>query len=285
MLAVQILWLPSSHGAEPADQPFREEIVKQELIYQSRGDKTPEGYVIDRSLLAYTKALSSEFDHALGALGPADRWLDIGAGRGQAILDYYTPKFDMLHFEGREHRGSKAQAVAMSIEDRRQPSWQHKAAGLPADKIRYLAGRRLREYSMEELGRFQLITDVIGGFSYTADLSRFVRTVLGLLDVNGDFFTVLADVHTEQGTAGPYYEGSPYLTELAQADGSEVKICSWLKSISCVEVTCESKAHWQPPIEAFRIHKVCNDVAVPALVAVHFAAGTPPERKFKLETD
>ena len=264
-----------------ADAPG-DELAKQEAIYQSRGAEVPAGYVIDRSLLSYTKALPEAFDRALGLLRERDRWLDIGAGRGQAVLDYYTPKFDMLHFEGRDERGSKAQGVAMSIEDRRTTEWHAKAAILPPDKIRYLAGRRLREYSREELGSFKLITDVIGGFSYTADLSLFVERVLALLEVNGSFFTVLADVRRETGDSKPHYEGSPFLTVIAGTDGADLKVCSWLKSITCVKVTCEAKDKWEPPIEAFQVQKVCAEVAVPALTPVHFEAGTPPERGFKL---
>src|SRR5678815_22190 len=115
-------------AADSANLPFGDEIAAQEAIYKSTGAEVPAGYVIDRSLTSYTQALAEEFDRALGMLRPGDRWLDIGAGRGQAILDYYTPKFDMLHFEGREERGTKAQAVAMSIEDRRTPEWYAKAA-------------------------------------------------------------------------------------------------------------------------------------------------------------
>src|SRR3954469_14220281 len=132
----------SAYAQDRASAPFGEEIAKQELIYKSRGAEVPDGYVIDRSLTSYTQALASEFDRALGQLRPQDRWLDIGAGRAQAILDYYTPKFDMLHFEGRDERGSKAQAVAMSIEDRRTDEWQAKAASLPPNKIVYVSGRR-----------------------------------------------------------------------------------------------------------------------------------------------
>jgi hypothetical protein len=47
-----------------------------------------------------------------------------------------------------------------------------------------------------------------------------------------------------------------------------------------VEVTCEYKPDWKPPIEVYRVHKVCGDVAVPALQPVHFQAGTPPERGY-----
>ncbi|HEV7822783.1 MAG TPA: hypothetical protein VGO84_16485, partial [Burkholderiales bacterium] len=272
----------SAHAQDRASPPFAEEIARQELIYKSRGAEVPDGYVIDRSLTSYTQALASEFDRALGQLRPQDRWLDIGAGRGQAILDYYTPKFDMLHFEGRDERGDKAQSVGMSIEDRRTPAWHEKAASLPPGKIQYLASRRLREYSRDELGMFKLITDVVGGFSYTTDLTLYMERVLESLRVGGDFFTVLADVSSQDGSNKPFYEGSPYLTAIARADGSEVKVCDWLKSIKCVQATCEFKPTWKPPIEAFHVHKVCNQVAVPALAPVHFEAGTPPERGFKL---
>jgi hypothetical protein len=271
-----------AHAADPGSVSLLEEVAKQEAIYKSSGEQVPAGYVIDRSLLSYTKGLPAEFDRALGRLRPDDRWLDVGAGRGQAILDYYTPKFDMLHFEGREQRGSKAQAVAISIEDRRTPDWYEKAATLPANKIQYFASRRLRDYPVEELGRFQVITDVVGGFSYTTNLSLFMEKVLALLDVIGSFFTLISDVRTQEGANQPHYTGSPFLTTIVGVDGSEVKVCAWLKSISCVKVTCESKANWLPPIEAFHVQKVCNDVAVPALTTMHFEAGTPPERGFKI---
>jgi hypothetical protein len=280
--ALLICFASWAHANDPATPQFAVEIARQEAIYRSEGAQVPEGYVIDRSLLSYTQALAAEFDRALGRLRPHNRWLDIGAGRGQAILDYFTPKFDMLHFEGRDERGSKAQAVAISIEDRRTPAWHEKAANLPLDKVRYLASRRLREYSREELGRFRLVTDVVGGFSYTTDLSLFMEKVLALLEVDGDFFTVLADVSSQEGANQPFYEGSPFLTAIAGADGSEVKVCGWLKSISCVQVTCEFKPKWRPPIEAFHVRKVCNEVSVPALVPTHFEAGTPPERGFKI---
>jgi len=282
LLILQALWLETSHSEGPASPKINEELSKQEAIYQSTGEQVPEGYTIDRSLSVYAEGLSSDFDRTLANLGPKDRWLDIGAGRGQAILDYYTPDYDLTHLEGRERHGRKAQAVAISIEDRRTLLWQQNAASLGANQIQYLFNRRLREYSLEELGQFQLITDVIGGFSYTENLSLFVENVLGFLELNGIFYTVLQDVQSEAGTNRPYYEDSPFLTEIANADGAEVRVCSWLKSITCVEVTCELKTEWKPPVEAYRIRKTCNDVTVPALVRIDYEAGTPPQRRYQL---
>ena len=191
LLVLQVLLLEPTHSQLAGSSPISKEVSKQEDIYQSRGEKVPEGYVVDRSLLAYTFILSSAFDRSLENLGPTDRWLDIGAGQGQAILDYYAPRYDSMHMEGRERRGKKAQSVAISIEDRRTPSWHQTAASLEANKIRYLFGKRLRAYSLEELGKFQVISDLLGGFSYTTSLSLFMENALVLLELNGNFYTIL----------------------------------------------------------------------------------------------
>ena len=97
----------------------------------------------------------------------------------------------------------KARAVAISIEDRRTDKWQQEAASLGDDRIRYLSGKRLRQYSSEELGKFQIITDVFGGFTYTEDLSQFVDKVLSLLEVGGGFYTLVPGVHLEDGKEEP----------------------------------------------------------------------------------
>ncbi len=275
LLACQALWPGTVHSQVGSGGPLGEEISRQNHIYWSFGGQTREGYTVDRGLADYGSVLPFDFNRALENLGPKDRWLDIGAGEGHAVLDYYGP-------EGWEQRKTKAQAVALSIEDRRTPRWHETAATVESGRLRYLYNRRLREYSVEELGRFQVITDVIGGFSYTEDLSRFVEKVIGFLELNGSFFTVLQDVRSEAGTSKPHYAGSPYLTEITNADGSEGRVCAWLKSITCVAVSCEPRANWVPPIEAYSVRKVCDGVTVPRLTPMHYEAGTPPERRFRV---
>ena len=139
----------------------------------------------------------------------------------------------------------------------------------------YLFGRRLREYSLEELGQFKLISDVLGGFSYSRSLSLFMERALELLALNGNLYTVLQDVRSENGANRPFYPDARFLTEIVNSDGAEVKICSWLKSISCVDVACEVKTDSSPPIERYRIRKTCEKVRVPDLVPIHFQAGPP----------
>jgi len=264
---------------QPAPPRFDKEIAKQEKIYRSQGAEVPSGYVTSRALSDYVEILSSSFCDTLAKLGASDRWLDIGAGDGQAILDYYA--FDnAAPVENCPRSWSTARAVALSIEDRRTAKWRQQAAIFGADRMRYLTGKRLRQYTPEELGKFQIITDVYGGFSYTEDLSQFLEKVLGLLESGGIFYTLVQGVHLENGKDKP---GSFYQTELMDASGRQETVCSWLQKITCARVGCESKSDWDSPTEVISVRKICSDVSVPRLKLLTYEAGNPPSRRFQLE--
>jgi len=270
-------------SADTNTAKLTDELSKQKEIYTSRGSQRPEGYVIDRSLLSYVYGLPVGFGRDLASLTAKDRWLDIGAGRGQAILDYFKGTVDPMYSKLSVGSLSKAQVVAVSIEDRRTQLWQQTEEGLPPNQIRYMFGKSIREYDPQEIGKFRLISDVVGGFSYTSQLSLFMEKVLNALELNGSFYTLLSDVASEAGKNNPYYAPSPFLTRIFYADGSELKACAWLKKISCVEVVCELKMDWNPPIEIYSVRKVCDAVVIPALIPKHFVAGTPPERSFQIK--
>jgi hypothetical protein len=274
-LALRVGW-----SQEPVQPRVNEEFLEQEKIYRSRGADGRRVYTTNRGLSRYAELLPSDFCDALGRLGGSDRWLDIGAGQGQAILDYYAPEDAAALAHKCRGFGPRARAVAISIEDRRLDNWKQQAARLGDDRIRYLYGKRLRQYSPEELGKFRIMTDVYGGFTYTEDLSQFVDTVLRLLEVGGSFYTLATGVHLEDGKDRL---GTLYLTELEDPFGRSVKVCSWLKKISCVQVTCESKSDLQRPTQLIKIQKVCSDTAVPRMKLVEFEAGYPPGRCFQLE--
>lgn len=279
LLALQVLCPVAGHAQTTAAAVPAEEATRQDAIYRSQGDKVPKGYVIGRPLSIYASALPAEFDRMLFRLTASDRWMDIGAGMGQAIIDYYGAEYDAKLAQG---SGARASAVAVSIEDRRTAQWHHLAASLGNNRIQYYFGKPLEQYALDELGKFQVITDFIGGFSYAPDLSAFLEKTLSFLHVNGEFFTVLQDVDSSAGTNAPFYPNAPYLTEINQANGSKIKVCEWLKSVGCVQVSCELRPNWRPPVEVYRVQKVCDNVTVPRLMNTHYAAGTPPERRYRL---
>ncbi len=275
VLFVILLQTRAGWSQEPAQPRLDEEFTKQEKIYRRRGAGS---YTANRGLSNYAEVLPTGFCDALGSLGSSDRWLDIGAGEGQAILDYYAPQGDGAP-EKCGGSGPKARVVAISIEDRRTERWKQQAGSL-GDRTRYLAGKRLSQHSRDELGKFQIITDVYGGFTYTENLSRFLEKVLGLLEIGGAFYTVLPAVHLEDGTDKL---GTWYKTELVNAASRPITVCSWLKQTTCTKVTCESKSDWDEPTQLIKIHKACSDVAVPRTNLVEYMAGAPPGRRFQLE--
>jgi hypothetical protein len=281
LFVLQVFGLGVGWSQDSAERQISKELADQEQIFFTRGDDTPSGYVTDRGLSAYAEDLPTGFCEALAKLGSSDRWLDVGAGAGEAILDYYAPKDNSAPAKKCAGSGVKARAVAMSIEDRRTEKWRKRVAILGDDRIRYLSGKRLRQYSRDELGKFQIITDVFGGFSYTEDLSLFMEKVLSFLDVGGTFYTLIQNVDLEHDKDNPGH--TSYQTELEDPAGNDVTVCSWLKKISCVNVACESKSDWDSPSELITIRKVCSDVSVPHMTLLEFDAGNPPTRRFLLQ--
>jgi len=280
LFVLQVFGLGVGWSQDSAERQISKELAEQEQIFFSRGEDTPSGYVTDRGLSAYVEDLPSGFCDALAKLGSSDRWLDVGAGAGEAILDYYAPKDNSAPAKKCAGSGVKARAVAMSIEDRRTDKWRKRAATLGGDRIRYLSGKRVRQYSCDEIGTFKIITDVFGGFSYTEDLSLFMEKVLSFLEVGGAFYTLIQNVLLEDGKDKP--DQASYQTELRDPSGNDVKVCSWLKKISCVNVSCESKSDWDSPTELITVRKVCSDVSVPHTFLLEFDAGNPPTRRFQL---
>ena len=94
VIVLEALGLRTGWSQEPTEPRLDEEIAKQDKIYHRRGADIPRGYVTNRGLTNYAELLPAGFCAALGSLGSSDRWLDIGAGSGQAILDYYVPEDD-----------------------------------------------------------------------------------------------------------------------------------------------------------------------------------------------
>lgn len=276
VLVIAVQLLAAGWVQEPVQPRIDEEFAKQEKIYRRQGARS---YTANRGLSNYADVLPAGFCDALGKLGSSDRWLDIGAGEGQALLDYYTAQDDAAP-EKCGGSGPKSRAVAMSIEDRRTDQWSQQTARVGGDRLLYLSGKRLSQYSIEELGKFQLITDVYGGFTYTENLSRFLRNVLSLLEIGGTFYTVLPSVHLEDGTDKL---GTWYKTELVDAASRPVKVCSWLRQTTCTKIGCESKPNWDEPTQLIKIDKVCGGVSVPPTKVVEYTAGTPPSRRFQLE--
>jgi hypothetical protein len=104
--------------------------------------------------------------------------------------------------------------------------------------------------------------------------------VLSFLEIGGVFQTIVQNVRLESAADNPK---TWYQTELVDAGGRGVKVCSWLKKITGVKVACESKSDWESPSELINIRKVWSDVSVPRMTILQYQAGNPPGRRFQLQ--
>ena len=66
---MQALGPGAGWAAQSAPPEIKEEIAKQEKIYNSRGDDVPSGYITGRALSDYADLLPADFCDALGKLG------------------------------------------------------------------------------------------------------------------------------------------------------------------------------------------------------------------------
>src|ERR687897_456867 len=113
IVIIQALGLRAGWSQEPVQPRIKDEFLEQEKIYRSRGADGRRVYTTDRGLARYAERLPSGFCDALGRLGSSDRWLDIGAGEAQAILDYYAPEGTAAPAEKCRGFGPRARAVAI----------------------------------------------------------------------------------------------------------------------------------------------------------------------------
>ena len=279
LIVLQALGLGAAWPQEPAPPRIDEEIAKQEKIYRSRGADVPSGYVTGRGLSDYAELLPTGFCDALGRLGSSDRWLDIGAGDGQAILDYYALEDDAAPAEkcarsfdqgtrGRDvHRGSPNGQVATAGRDlRRRPSalsLRQASAGLfarGAGKIsdHYRRVRRLLLYG-------RLVPVPGEGVELAGDRRRLLhdgarRAFRGW---QGQTRRLVSD--RAAGCSQPRRE-SVLLAEENHLRESRLRVEERLE-----------KAH-----RADKIEKVCSDVSVPRMKLLKYEAGNPPGRRFQL---
>jgi SAM-dependent methyltransferase len=186
----------------------------------------------------------------LAKMTAKQRWLDSGAGRAIAQLEYLS-LFKKYEF-------SSPQLVALAYK---------KPWFVTSKKInfKYLSGRKLEDYTTTELGKFDLITDFFGPFSYTENAIQVLNVYLDILNVGGTL---------------KIYFTSPH-NVVYNKNNEIVSLETWLiqnlnkNSISdAFEVTFEKGT-------LTVIRKKEQVFKLPALELNYFYADLPPIRKYK----
>jgi hypothetical protein len=201
--------------------------------------------------------------------GQPVRWFDSGAGEGYAASDVLDPQkyaqyVDSTSGSNLEINLTEAQkrVVRGMIEtpEANRPlvtilSYRIERNIEASPRLRSITGRFFEDIEDSELGRFDIITDVYGVFSYTPSVDRTLARYLGMLEPNGAIY-----LHFEA-----------FVTSIKTSDGRELKILDWLRNIEGISVqnlerdsflitrTSES----MPRIPQLVLEKVINDFPPP----------------------
>lgn len=247
------------------------------------------------SILDYYK--ENGFLKELFHLKNGSRWLDVGAGDGSAAFDYIFSK------KGR------ADVMAISVE-RKNNKFVLEESQRPNGRLKYLTGKFIEEYSVDELGRFDFVTDVYGALSYAPQIDVIMQKIGDLMQVGAIFFGNLKEeteffrtedipdpdkIRAMRVRAIPYGLDSSNSSNSAISEdiknhfatltifdrqGKKIDYLSWFDSITCLKRDDSRSGDGEIVI---KLIKTCDKVVVPKLKTVEFIDFTPPLRAYQLE--
>jgi len=230
-----------------------------------------------RDLGEYRRIVGGRFQERLGALRPDQHWIDMGAGDAVAIREYYKG------LQGT--KGARTTALAYSeplddtveittsagrtvqgVEPFRGPKYeafQQFASETP--EFRPMFGKMLDEYSLDEIGKADLVTDVMGPLSYAERMDGVFAKYADITNVGGEIHTHI-----------------PHQTFIVDAAGKQVPIAEFAREWIGQSRGLELVEVGDAGAEGTRIvvRKVGEDVRVPELTLKALGAGKPPIREY-----
>lgn len=243
------------------------------FLYQNRpihyGDKPKtlmrldkSDFISDRRLIMYTKLLPGLKERITQATED-HHWIDLGAGNGRAIFDYYSLS------------NGQARVTAISYsESAFKGSNKTKLTDEQISKFRFLNRKLFEEIPLDHLEPADTISDLFGVITYAPDLKLVLSKALGLLKPNGLLF-----IYNGMNSSKP-------VTSLQAMDGSKGNIGDYLSRSRNLEVTVIKYSrglYFQE--EAYLIRKIgeFNPSDLPDLELVKYDdGGRPPSRIYNI---
>lgn len=202
-------------------------------------------FVTDRDLISYKQELHSDFSKSIDALGPDGHWIDLGAGKALAQIDFL-----------RKFRGSREAPLVTAVAYKLD-RWF--APPRFAGKLQVKEGV-FEEQSVQEWTRADIITDLFGVLSYTTDFTRAFSQALNLLKLNGEL----------------YITTTPWATRF-NVHGSSMALIDFLSSIDGLRV--------EGRFGVIKITKEKEFIQVPSMILTRFEENLPPHRTFEERSD
>lgn len=217
---------------------------------------------IERLLEHYKYLLGDDFRKKLASLNtPEHHWIDSGAGLGYATGEYV-----------KSEEGSRTHVTAIS---RYVPllkreylggigwfpiKYIRKIESETQGRLRFLSGKPFEKISNAEIGKADLITDLLGTFSYSEDPSTVLQKYLDLLKPDGELYLYLGNGSRSTVSDPSNLNGYSFISQ-------------WLTNIQGINAEVTSNG-------TVRITKTTMEVKVPQLKMLHTTADSPPIRKY-----
>lgn len=224
----------------------------------------------DRGLGEYYDNFGETFRKVLTNPRSGFRWLESGAGHANVPRDYLrlNPEADV-------------QIVGVSF--------FAPPGAFESPKFIHLGGRLLENITNKELGKFDLITDNFGPYSYTEQIDRVLQKYIDLLNVGGVAYIHGVNIFSGAHIPGPieslFRSLLPVPTSLSKRrltiedHGKKLSVLGWLQTHAGIRV--EQIEAW--PNDIIRIEKLVEEPQrLGRLKLKSFKRGRPPARKYKV---
>lgn len=217
-------------------------------------------------------------------LNSGSAWVDMGAGKGLALIDGLFVNKNISLGLGISYKRPEEPITEKEIQ--------------LGERMQYLDGDYLenlvRDKKLDHLfGKVDLITDIYGPISYSESLPILLQTYMNLLKVDGQLiFNWMIKRNYILVNNKIEYTNSPILVNTVNSGESvqENGILSWLESIPGIEIVESAVREIASSSREYsigvKIRKKVQDVNIPNnLVLTSYAAGGPPARNFQIQPD
>ncbi|XGC82300.1 hypothetical protein ACES2L_07365 [Bdellovibrio bacteriovorus] len=199
-------------------------------------------FITDRTLWDYTHDLHPDFAKALERMTPESHWIDMGAGKAKALIEFMKSRDS-------ENRPFTT-AVAFKID-----RW----FGMPTFEGKLQTHEGLFEHQpTNQWRKADVITDVMGVFSYTTDLSTTLQKNFDLLKVNGELYISTSAYGSQFRVNGETLSLEAFLTLIpglkVEGKWGNIKITKEQENIKIPVLELERYKDESPPIRLFKVH-------------------------------
>ncbi len=217
------------------------EVFTQNWAVTARVEKN--SFVTGRNLLAYKQHFQKDFFSQLQALRSDQHWVDLGAGKANAQVDY-------LKTFTNPRLAAKTTAVAYKID-----RWFSPAKFNGKLEIREGA---FESQQTEQWQKADLITDLFGVISYSRDLHTSLQKIFDLMNVNAEL----------------YVFGIHYTTSFT-GKNQVLGLFEFLQTIEGLKV--------EGRLGVIKVVKTKESIKVPNLTLNRLTDEAPPGRSFSID--